>query len=119
MLSLWPRLFDVGQLDLRFEVHQGHDSAVSHPSAFRMADFACHVFLVEKQPEKAPLAVAALRKSYENLISPLAPEPRGGRLGFFGELDYLIKGIKAMAVLLGSTGLYFGARWIRRRFGMV
>lgn len=81
---------------------------------FPSSDFSHHVFLT-KTPPQLPLSIAALRKSYESLLVPLKPEPRGERIGFFTQAEYLVKGVGAVAALLSFTCLYFGARWVQRR----
>jgi hypothetical protein len=50
------------------------------------------------------------------MIPPLKPEPRGERIGFFTQVEYLVKGAAVTAAILGATGLVFGAKALRTRF---
>ncbi|KAF5532890.1 proteophosphoglycan ppg4 [Fusarium mexicanum] len=57
-----------------------------------------------------PDNTAIIRASYMNLVKPLKPEPRGERIGFFDQVDYMIKGTGAVLGMLAISGLYIGLR---------
>ena len=60
--------------------------------------------------------IPAIRASYEKLISPLKPEPRGERIGFFTQAEYLFKGVAGTAAILAGTGLYFGVKILKKQY---
>ncbi|RSL41092.1 hypothetical protein CEP54_015923 [Fusarium duplospermum] len=66
-----------------------------------------------EKPSGLPNDVIAIRASYKGIIKPLKPEPRGERIGFFTQVEYLVKGVGATVGLLAMTGLYFGLRKFR------
>ena len=53
-------------------------------------------------------SISAIRGTYENLIKPLSPDPRGGRIDFFVQVLYTLIGIGSV-VLTGTTvGVFYG-----------
>ena len=77
--------------------------------------FARQVVTTKKSPGQIPNMMSQIRDSYKNLIAPLKPEPRGERIGFFTQAEYLAKGVGATLGLLIITGLYYGVQWAWRR----
>lgn len=49
-------------------------------------------------------------------IGPLKVEHPGGRIDFFKQVEYVLKGTAAVVGSLALVGLYFGARNVRRRY---
>ncbi|KAH8594885.1 hypothetical protein B0O99DRAFT_741565 [Bisporella sp. PMI_857] len=72
--------------------------------------------IATKSSEALPSSVPAIRASYEKLIPPLKPEPRGERIGFFTQAEYLIKGVVGTTTILAAVGLYFGAQSFKNRY---
>lgn len=58
-----------------------------------------------------PKTTSEIRATYQNLIEPLKPEHDGKRIGFFTQVEYLVKGIGITAGLLGALGAFYLARW--------
>jgi len=61
-------------------------------------------------------SVDEIRQSYIAKISPLKPEHPGGRIDFFKQVEYVLKGTGAVLGSLTLVGIYFGARSVRRRY---
>jgi hypothetical protein len=53
---------------------------------------------------------------YENKIPPLKPERRGERIGFFTQVEYLLKGVGLLFGVLAATGIYYGFKAVQKRY---
>lgn len=62
-----------------------------------------------------PKTVPAIRATYQDLIEPLKPEHNGKRVGFFTQVEYLVKGVGVAAGLFGAVGAWCLARWAIQR----
>ena len=91
-------------------------SPASLESIFPATLFSRPQVITEKGVIALPKNILDIRATYERMIPPLKPEPRGERIGFFTQAEYLVKGVGAVTVGLMGIGLYFGSRAIQRRF---
>ena len=73
-----------------------------------------HVSINGSSPPWPP-DIASIRSSYERRIKLLAPEPRGERIGFFTQVEYVVKGVGAVVATVGAVGLVYGIRRLARR----
>ncbi|RSL56830.1 hypothetical protein CEP53_006689 [Fusarium sp. AF-6] len=75
--------------------------------------FSSPMYYSFERSSSLPEDISAIRASYRRIIKPLKPEPRGERIGFFTQVEYLVKGMGATVGLLTIAGLYFGLRKFR------
>ncbi|RSL83086.1 hypothetical protein CEP51_004742 [Fusarium floridanum] len=94
--------------EVRGAQHPGANSPFFSPLLFSSPTY----YSFEKSPG-LPNDILAIRASYKGTIKPLEPEPRGERIGFFTQVEYLVKGMGATVGLLTIAGLYFGLRKFR------
>lgn len=62
-----------------------------------------------------PKTTSEIRATYQNLIVPLRPEHDGKRIGFFTQVEYLVKGVGIAAGLLGAVGSLYLTKWALQR----
>ena|SRR6266516_6849794 len=84
------------------------------PSMYPVATFSRQRFTMIKPEPSTSTSIQSIRKTYDNLIKPLQPEPRGERIGFFDQVGYVIKGVAGTMAVLGVVGIWYGGRAVRR-----
>jgi len=84
----------------------------SFPTSF----FSRYRLLASGKHAISASSVEAIRQSYLGKISPLKPEHPGGRIDFFKQVEYALKGTGAVIGSLALVGIYFGAKALRRRY---
>jgi len=83
---------------------------------FPTALFSRSQAIVGRATSDRSTVAADIRALYENLIAPPRAEPSGERMGFFSQVEILVKGVAVSVVSLSAVGLYFGFRaWRRSR----
>ncbi|KAJ4247099.1 hypothetical protein NW762_013237 [Fusarium torreyae] len=102
------KLLSVGSI-CPLPIPELHDPHLQSPS-LRPYGFSVPVYTYRDKGARVTDDVASIRATYKSLIKPLKPEPRGERVGFFDQVDYLIKGIGAALGVLVISGLYIGIR---------
>ena len=85
---------------------QSKDLPVMFPSSM----FLRTVILAREPFCPLPTSVLAVRATYEKLISPLQAEARGERIGFFTQVEYMVKGLGATVGLVALVGCVVGFR---------
>lgn len=85
------------------------------PGMFPPSMFSRVVTLAREPFCPLPTSVPAIRATYENLISPLRAEARGVRVGFFTQVEYMLKGVGATVGLMAVVGCIIGVRAMYKR----
>ena len=73
--------------------------------------FSRKVMRISGKAFQSPNTTSEIQEAYQERIPPLKPEPSGERIGFFTQVEYLVKVVAATIGALGLVGLYFGVRW--------
>ncbi|KAH7133858.1 hypothetical protein EDB81DRAFT_805214 [Dactylonectria macrodidyma] len=75
--------------------------------------FSRQMFKASRRTQQLPDDTPSIRATYEGLVVPLKPEPRGERIGFFTQVEYLVKSVGATLGLITIGGIYYGIRRFR------
>jgi hypothetical protein len=84
------------------------------PSMYPVATFSRQRLTMTRPEPSSSNSIQSIRKTYDNLIKPMQPEPRGERIGFFDQVGYVVKGVAGTVAVLGIVGVWYGGRAVRR-----